>query len=132
MLKIWTCKIGEVDTALLPDGSDRPMRHAARVAYVELTGREPNFCFSGWGGSLTEPERAAHENREPSEEHRRKWHLEAAAPDMKEALRELLIAVKYGGIVALGSNPDNPGYTPKIPAAFVEAAERALAKAEGR
>lgn len=55
---IWDCKIGEVDSERLPDGSDYPMRQAVRRAYIEITGQEPDFIFSGWGGSLTEVERA--------------------------------------------------------------------------
>jgi len=62
--KIWTCKIDEV--ADLPDGSDRPMREAVVEAYRKLTGREPVFCFSGWGGELTKVE------REVAEEYRAK------------------------------------------------------------
>lgn len=62
-MKIWTCKIGEVPDPLLPHGSDWPMRVAIRNAYLLLTGREPNFIFSGWGGELTESERAVVEDR---------------------------------------------------------------------
>ena len=64
-MKIWKCKIGECDVALLPDGADAPMRAAVRRAYKEITGQEPTFLFSGWGAELTEPERAVVENREP-------------------------------------------------------------------
>ena len=56
-MKIWDCKIGEVDESLLPDGADWPMRRAVQEAYRQLTGKEPQFTFSGWGGSLTEGER---------------------------------------------------------------------------
>ena len=59
MLKIWECKIGEVGDALLPDGADLPLRQAVEEAYRKLTGQESTFCFSGWGGELTESERAA-------------------------------------------------------------------------
>ena len=41
----------------LPMGSDSPMRRAIIDAYVRLTGKEPEFCFSGWGAELTEIER---------------------------------------------------------------------------
>ena len=58
MKKIWECKIGEVDDALLPDGADFPMRRAIERAYQEMTGREPNFIFSGWGAKLTSTEQA--------------------------------------------------------------------------
>lgn len=64
-MKIWTCKIGEVPEGVLPDGADRPMRDAVARMYVALTGEENIFLFSGWGGQLTEGERAVVENREP-------------------------------------------------------------------
>lgn len=59
MTKIWSCKIGEVDATLLPDGADFPMRKAIVEAYERLTGQEPDFMFSGWGAELTEGERVA-------------------------------------------------------------------------
>ena len=65
MMEIWGCKIGEVDASKLPSGADAPMRQAIAKAYFELTGEHPKFCFSGWGETLTESERAAVENREP-------------------------------------------------------------------
>lgn len=64
-MKIWECKIGEVDAARLPRGSDAPMRQAVQRAYRELTGEWPEFTFSGWGGELTEAERAVVEDRVP-------------------------------------------------------------------
>ena len=64
-MKIWTCKIGEVDNTKVPPGGDLPMRIAITKAYIELTGVEPTFLFSGWGGELTELERAVVEDREP-------------------------------------------------------------------
>lgn len=64
-MKIWDCKIGEADVSRLPDGADGPMRIAVKKAYEELTGVEPDFIFSGWGGELTEAERAVVEDREP-------------------------------------------------------------------
>lgn len=54
--KIWDCKIGFANEAELPDGADAPMREAVRRAYLELTGWEPEFIFSGWGGQLTASE----------------------------------------------------------------------------
>ena len=54
---IWTCKIGEMNRRELPDGADNPMRRAVAQAYRELTGEDPAFIFSGWGGTLTEIER---------------------------------------------------------------------------
>lgn len=52
--KVWECKIGAAEG--LPLAADHPMREAVARAYLELTGKEPNFVFSGWGGSLTEGE----------------------------------------------------------------------------
>ena len=49
MTKIWYCKIGEVNPAVLPDGADSVMRSAAQDAYLSLTGVEADFTFSGWG-----------------------------------------------------------------------------------
>ncbi len=54
---IWTCTIGEASPEDVPAGSDFPMRQAVRDAYWKITGQEPNFCFSGWGGELTKLER---------------------------------------------------------------------------
>ena len=64
-MKTWSCKIGEIDEAMLPSAADFPMREAIQRAYVELTGQFPEFLFSGWGAELTEPERAVVENRLP-------------------------------------------------------------------
>ena len=57
-MKIWTCKIGEVEEDKLPYGSDLPMREAIQEAYHKLTGEECKFIFSGWGGQLTHGERS--------------------------------------------------------------------------
>lgn len=61
----WTCKIGEVDRDSLPAGCDGPMRQAVDDAYENLTGKQADFIFSGWGGKLNEYERAVVEDREP-------------------------------------------------------------------
>jgi hypothetical protein len=53
---VWFCKIGG-PTGELPHGCDLPMRLAIRKAYREITGRDDEFLFSGWGGSLTKGER---------------------------------------------------------------------------
>lgn len=74
MKKLWSCKIGEVDVGALSEGADAPMRQAVQKAYLEVTGDEADFVFSGWGDQLTEPERAVVENREPSAEHEARWH----------------------------------------------------------
>lgn len=57
--KIWVCKIGEAPPLDVPDGGDGPMRVAVEDEYKILTGHEPTFTFSGWGGDLTPVERAA-------------------------------------------------------------------------
>lgn len=62
-MKIWSCKIGEVES--VASGADLPMRQAIAKAYREITGKEPEFIFSGWGGELEEQERAVVENRLP-------------------------------------------------------------------
>lgn len=56
-MKIWTCKIGEVREGVLTQGADWAMRMAIRKAYEEITGRSPDYIFSGWEGELTEIER---------------------------------------------------------------------------
>jgi hypothetical protein len=56
--KIWTCKIGEVDAENLPHDADWPMRRAIYEAYKKITGKDPEFIFSGWGGELTPEERS--------------------------------------------------------------------------
>lgn len=61
-MKIWTCKIGEVDAEKLPCGADLPMRKAIVAAYRQITGEEPEFIFSGWGGELDEGERLVAQN----------------------------------------------------------------------
>ena len=63
--KIWWCKVGE--TASVPIAADPPMREAVENAYYAITGEWPKFIFSGWGGELTEGERAVVENRLPAD-----------------------------------------------------------------
>mgnify|MGYP001175637068 CR=1 FL=1 len=65
MERIWKCKIGG-EVGDLPAGADGPMRRAVQTAFKTLTGVEASFTFSGWGATLTEGERAAHENRDPN------------------------------------------------------------------
>jgi hypothetical protein len=72
-MKIWSCKIGECEESdLLRDGkyygADGPMRKAIAEAYRQVTGKEPNFIFSGWGAQLEEIERAVVEDRLPNQE----------------------------------------------------------------
>lgn len=61
----WTCTIGEFPRGELPDGADWPMRQAVEQAYRDLTGRESDYTFSGWGDPLPEDYRAVHEGRLP-------------------------------------------------------------------
>ena len=61
--RVWTCKIGFAADATLPEGADGPMRQAVKEAYTKLTGKEPLFCFSGWGGELDEIEQRIVENK---------------------------------------------------------------------
>lgn len=68
MSKIWTCKIGEAREDVLPDGADGAMRNAVVEAYRRMTGCEPDFIFSGWGGELSEVERAAAADDDAMEE----------------------------------------------------------------
>jgi hypothetical protein len=70
--RIWACKIGGL-ASHLPHGADAPMRQAVQDAFAQLTGQDAEFCFSGWGGELTEPERAVVENRLPSAEYEAEW-----------------------------------------------------------
>ena len=65
MEKIWKCKIGG-KVGDMPAGADGPMRRAVQTAFETLTGVEASFTFSGWGATLTEGERAVHENRAPN------------------------------------------------------------------
>lgn len=65
-LATWSCRIGQVAHRGLPDWSDRLMREAVARAYLEITGQEPHFIFSGWAGELTEAERTVLENRKPA------------------------------------------------------------------
>jgi hypothetical protein len=64
--RIWRCKIGG-PVNWLPDGADLPMRKAIQEAFTRLTGREPEFTFSGWGAKLVESERAVVEDRKRAE-----------------------------------------------------------------
>ena len=66
--KVWECKIGSTEGVDLPPGSDFPMREAIAAAYLDLTGKNPEFIFSGWGAELTEIERAVVDDRLPDDE----------------------------------------------------------------
>jgi hypothetical protein len=66
MMKIWYCKIGECTEeelhSRMSSGADLPMRIAVEEQYEEITGKKPDFIFSGWGAELTEGERAVVNN----------------------------------------------------------------------
>jgi hypothetical protein len=96
-MKIWSCKIGEVDPDLVPKGGDGPMRKAVEKAYKELTGEYAAFCFSGWGAQLDEIERAAYENREPAEWHWEQYFKELAAVSMYEAFHDIINLIEERG-----------------------------------
>lgn len=84
--KIWFCKIGEVDTSLVPDGGDSPMRAAVEAAYINITGQHPTFTFSGWGGKLSEAERATVEDRLPGATMLNRLGGKVYLPDLWEPL----------------------------------------------
>lgn len=65
---IWVCKIGGRVMGL-PTGADAPMRKAIADAFADVTGFRPEFIFGGWGGELTEAERAIVRNRPPAADH---------------------------------------------------------------
>jgi hypothetical protein len=45
----WSCEIGPIDRAKIPNGGDLPMRQAVQKAYFELTGEHAEVTSSGWG-----------------------------------------------------------------------------------
>jgi hypothetical protein len=83
MGKIWYCKIGEAEPT--QEGADLPMRAAVSKAFLEITGKESSFIFSGWGASLTESERAVVEDREPVLDH--------VSPRLAAAIKQARLAV---------------------------------------
>ena len=62
---VWFCKIGSLENLAMPNGADLPMRQAIQKAFEEITGVNAEFCFSGWGGELTESEIACVLNKQP-------------------------------------------------------------------
>ena len=52
----WTCAIGYADADELPAGADAPLREAVKRAFREVTGRDCDFAFTGWGGELSDGE----------------------------------------------------------------------------
>lgn len=73
--KVWMCKIGVVGDLKLPPGADGPMRTAIERAFREITGRDAEFTFSGWGGELTEGEKLVVDKRPSSKGLRRRRRL---------------------------------------------------------
>jgi hypothetical protein len=53
--QVWFCKIGGMVDP--PWAADSPFRMAVERAYREMFGKDPDFCFTGWGGRLTATER---------------------------------------------------------------------------
>lgn len=56
---IWQCTIGIDADGRMPDGADASMRRAIEDAYYRMTGRTPDFLFSGWNAELSESQRSA-------------------------------------------------------------------------
>jgi hypothetical protein len=52
----WQCKIGNPDGVEIPPGADGPMRKAVHKAFREVTGKDAEACFSGWGVEFTPAE----------------------------------------------------------------------------
>jgi hypothetical protein len=63
MGRVWTCKIGTRENFFSAHGADAPMRNAVTEAYRLVTGMDPQFLYSGWGGSLDDTERELEEAR---------------------------------------------------------------------
>jgi hypothetical protein len=84
---VWSCKVGSLKPLALPLAADYPMRQAIQRMFQELTGEDAEFCFSGWGGQLTEIELAVVENRLPRE----------ASPPACEALSDEEILYEWSG-----------------------------------
>ncbi len=79
----WTCTVGPTDRGKLTVAADSPMREAIRRAFLEITGHEPEFLFSGWGQPPSESEQEyidSHKRRD-----RRNGRLEGQArPGFRE------------------------------------------------
>ena len=128
--KIWGCKIGECSPSLLPKGADLLMRKAIARAYEDLTGCEPDFIFSGWGGELTEGERAVVENRPVCPQ------PPAPQDDLVEAWREAREAWRSGpgcqlaeeGYLRLGDEPAAVAVLAAFMAPSIAERDAALAK----
>lgn len=65
-MKIWECTIGVDADVEVPDGADAPMRRVVSDMFLHLTGKKPDFLFSGWGTEkLPDSMMAVIENRKP-------------------------------------------------------------------
>ena len=121
---VWECKVGarmlDID---LPDGADAPMRRAVQKAFVDITGTNPEFCFSGWGGKLDEAELSVVENRPPSAAHEADWRLRNAAPEL------LSIARRWAALDAGAWHADRHAFEK---AELLADTRAAIALAEGR
>lgn len=53
---VWGCKIGILGDADLPSGGDGPMRRLVETGFQLITGKNPDFIFSGWSAELTDYE----------------------------------------------------------------------------
>jgi len=53
---IWECKIGIDEIGETGLGADLPMRQAVALAFAMVTGKDADFCFSGWNSKLTPTE----------------------------------------------------------------------------
>ena len=49
MKEYWKCFIGPVESSILKNGADFPLRIAVRQAFENLTGKNDYSCSSGWG-----------------------------------------------------------------------------------
>lgn len=68
-LAVWSCKIGFANRSELSEGADLPMRLAVEKIFREVAGCDCDFCFSGWGGELTDSEKRVVFDNEDSIDH---------------------------------------------------------------
>jgi hypothetical protein len=47
--RYWSCRVGPVQTADLPDRADESLRRAVTAVFRRVVGREPDVLESGWG-----------------------------------------------------------------------------------
>ena len=83
MKHIWTCTVvGESD--MIDVAADAPMREAVESAFLKVTGVEPKYTFSGFGGKLTITQECVIEGRMLSDE---EWRQ--TPEGMKEEIERL-------------------------------------------